>query len=184
MSEVRQFLNQHLQGIFDHDMEAYHRTTVPELTLYEWYVTPHRIDGLPFHDFMMSEAARDDTAGMALDPNPHSASPTDKARVRFDLANYTELIVSLTRAMTMIAVLLTCQRDLLVFVENDFLNWNIEHRKLESSLHRPRWAEQLFVNSDFFRLSALSLNLFSYGFEFDPHRWNHRRSWYGWHPDL
>jgi hypothetical protein len=90
MSEVRQFLEQHLQGIFDHDMEAYHRTTVPELTLYEWYVTPHRIDGLPFHDFMMSEAARDDTAGMALDPNPQSTEPTGKDRVRFDLANYHE----------------------------------------------------------------------------------------------
>ena len=90
MSEVRQFLEQHLQGIFDHDLEAYHQTTVPELTLYEWYVTPHRIDGLPFHDFMMSEAARDDTAGMALDPNPIAGSPGDKARVRFDLANYHE----------------------------------------------------------------------------------------------
>lgn len=62
----------------------------------------------------------------------------------------------------------------LVFVENDFLNWNIEHRKMESSLQRPRWAEQLFVYSDLFRLNALSLNLFSYGSEFDPHRWNHR----------
>jgi hypothetical protein len=90
MSEVRQFLEQHLQGIFDHDLDAYHRSTLPELTLYEWYVTPHRIDGLPFHDFMMSEAARDDTAGMALDPNPQSAAQTDKARVRFDLANYHE----------------------------------------------------------------------------------------------
>jgi len=90
MSEVRQFLEQHLQGIFDNDVEAYHRTTVPELTLYEWYVTPHRIDGLPFHDFMMSEAARDDTAGMALDPNPQTEGPVDKSRLRFDLANYHE----------------------------------------------------------------------------------------------
>jgi hypothetical protein len=90
MSEVRQFLEEHLQVIFEHDVEGYHRTTVPELTLYEWYVTPHRIDGLPFHDFMMQEAARDDTAGMALDPNPKSGAPLDMARTRFDLANYHE----------------------------------------------------------------------------------------------
>ena len=63
---------------------------MPELTLYEWYITPHRIDGMPFHDFMMTEAARDDTAGMALDPNPEDGAPADKARVRFDLANYHE----------------------------------------------------------------------------------------------
>lgn len=90
MSEIRQFLEDHLQCIFDNNIEAYHRTTVPELTLYEWYITPHRIEGMPFHDFMMTEAARDDTAGMALDPNPENGSPDDKARVRFDLANYHE----------------------------------------------------------------------------------------------
>lgn len=90
MSEIRQFLENHLQGIIDNNIEAYHRTTVPELTLYEWYITPHRIDGMPFHDFMMSEAARDDTAGMALDPNPPDGRPGDKARVRFELANYHE----------------------------------------------------------------------------------------------
>jgi hypothetical protein len=90
MSEIRTFLEHHLQSIFDNDCDAYHASTVPELTLYEWYVTPHRIDGLPFHDFMMTEAARDDTAGLALDPNPDQGSPADKQRVRFDLANYHE----------------------------------------------------------------------------------------------
>jgi hypothetical protein len=90
MSEIRTFLEQHLQSIFDNDCDTYHASTVPELTLYEWYVTPHRIEGLPFHDFMMTEAARDDTAGLALDPNPDEGIPTDKKRVRFDLANYHE----------------------------------------------------------------------------------------------
>jgi hypothetical protein len=90
MSEVRQFLESHLQGIFDNDVDVYHNTTVPELTLYEWHITPHRIDGMLFHDFMMAEAARDDTAGMALDPNPEGDAPSDKTRVRFDLANYHE----------------------------------------------------------------------------------------------
>jgi hypothetical protein len=90
MSEIRFFLEQHLQSIFDNDSRAYHASTVPELTLYEWYVTPHRIEGIPFHDFMMTEAARDDTAAQALDPNPKGGRPEDKARMRFDLANYHE----------------------------------------------------------------------------------------------
>ncbi len=90
MSEVRTFLEQHLQGIFDGDVEHYHATTVPELTLYEWYVTPHRIRGLPFHDFMMEESTRDDTAGIALDPHPDEGSTDEKDRLRFDLSNYSE----------------------------------------------------------------------------------------------
>lgn len=90
MSEIRMFLEQHLQSIFDNDCDAYHASTVPDLTLYEWYVTPHRIDGLPFHDFMMTEAAREDTATLALDPHPYEGQPDDKLRVRFDLANYHE----------------------------------------------------------------------------------------------
>ncbi len=90
MSEMRDFLEEHLQCIFDGDIEKYHATTVPELTLYEWYVTPHRIRGLPFHDFMMGEAARDDTAGIALDPHPSEPTLDEKDRLRFDIANYCE----------------------------------------------------------------------------------------------
>lgn len=90
MSEIRTFLEQHLQSIFDHDRDAYHASTTPDLTLYEWYITPHRINGLPFHDFMMAEAARDDTATLALDPNPDQGQAEGKTRIRFDLANYHE----------------------------------------------------------------------------------------------
>ncbi|HEY44334.1 MAG TPA: protein kinase [Anaerolineae bacterium] len=90
MTEIRTFLERHLQSIFDSDLETYHTTTMSDLTLYEWYVTPHRIDGLPFHDFMMSEAGREDTSSMALDPSPDQGRPEDKARMRFDLANYHE----------------------------------------------------------------------------------------------
>ncbi|MBE9478371.1 MAG: hypothetical protein IMY80_00260, partial [Chloroflexi bacterium] len=43
-------------------------------------------------DFMMTEAGRDDTAGIALDPHPEGSSPQDKGRVRFDLANYQEQV--------------------------------------------------------------------------------------------
>jgi hypothetical protein len=90
MTEIRTFLEHHLQSVIDGDIETYHATTTPDLTLYEWYVTPHRIDGLPFHDFMLAEASREDTAGMALDPMPDGDQPEAKARIRFDLANYHE----------------------------------------------------------------------------------------------
>jgi hypothetical protein len=92
MSEVRSFLERHLQSIFESDSQTYHETTDEKLTLYEWYVTPHRIEGIPFHDFMMTEAGRDDTAGLALDPHPESSTSKDKVRVRFDLVNYCEQV--------------------------------------------------------------------------------------------
>ncbi len=92
MSDLRRTLERHLQSIFDCDLGAYHATTAEDLTLYEWYVTPQRIDGMPFHDFLMTEAARPDSAALALDPSPSSGSPTEKARVRFDLANYHEQV--------------------------------------------------------------------------------------------
>lgn len=88
----RQFLERHLQAILDNDVAAYHASTVPELTLYEWYVTPHRIDGLAFHDFLMTESARPDTRATALDPAGRAGQGTEKARERFDLANYSEQI--------------------------------------------------------------------------------------------
>ena len=90
MSEIRTFLEGHLNSIFDGDIATYHETTVPELTIYEWHVTPHRIDGLAFHDFMLEETSRDDTAGIALDPNPTREGISGKARLRYDLSNYSE----------------------------------------------------------------------------------------------
>jgi hypothetical protein len=90
MTEIRSILVKHLAAIFANDVEAYHASTVPELSLYEWHVTPHRIDGWPFHDFMMSEASRDDTAGMALDPLPSGIAPSAETRVHFELTNYRE----------------------------------------------------------------------------------------------
>jgi len=86
---VRAVLERHLQAILDNDLASYHATTVPELTLYEWYVAPHRIDGLAFHDFLMTESARPDTPATALDP-AGQADPVHKTRQRFDLANYHE----------------------------------------------------------------------------------------------
>ena len=88
---VRHVLERHLQAILDNDIPTYHATTVPELTLYEWYVTPQRIDGLPFHDFLMTESARPDSPATALDP-AGQAGAVDKARQRLDLANYSEQV--------------------------------------------------------------------------------------------
>ena len=78
--EVLAFLRAHLDAIFGNDIEAYHRTTVPELTLYEWWVTPHRIEGLPFHDFMMTQMARRATVFGAADAG-------EQMETRYDLAN-------------------------------------------------------------------------------------------------
>ena len=92
MSEVREFLERHLQGIFDYDVELYKATTAAELALYEWYITPHRIDGIPFHEFLMTEAARAGAVpltGEGLLDN-QAQRPAQPPRVRFDLSNYRE----------------------------------------------------------------------------------------------
>jgi hypothetical protein len=82
--EILEFLLQHLQSIQENDLDAYHATTHPDLTLYEWWVTPHRIDGIPFHDFMMAENAR---RGMVFGTEVPPDQAGEAARTRFDLAN-------------------------------------------------------------------------------------------------
>jgi hypothetical protein len=75
--EIRDFLLKHLGGIMDNDIASYHETTAEDLTLYEWWVTPHRLNGLPFHEFMMtSNASRGAVFGAE-----------EKGRTRFDLSN-------------------------------------------------------------------------------------------------
>lgn len=80
MDEIETFLRKHLQGINENDVASYHETTSPDLTLYEWWVTPHRIDGLPFHEFMMAANAERGTVFGA-------EAKGEKAKTRFDLAN-------------------------------------------------------------------------------------------------
>lgn len=104
------FLNQHLQSVFDNDIEAYHATCSPELTLYEWWVTPHRIDGLPFHDYMMEGNRQLGTVFGVVNQFSEQFKP------RFDLANlhvqvfpgvaiasYTLLVSSLTAEGVMVS---------------------------------------------------------------------------------
>lgn len=55
-AEVHEFLLRHLQAIQDNDVQTYRATSAEDLTVYEWWVTPHRIDGLPFQ--LMPSVAR------------------------------------------------------------------------------------------------------------------------------
>lgn len=50
------FLHRHLQSIFTRDAAAYQATTAEDLSLYEWFITPHRQDGLDFHRFMIEHS--------------------------------------------------------------------------------------------------------------------------------
>ena len=77
--EIIAFLKRHLQSIQENDTQTYQETTSEDLTLYEWWVTPHRIDGLPFHEFMMSSNAE---RGAVFGSEGKAKSPT-----RFDLSN-------------------------------------------------------------------------------------------------
>jgi Flp pilus assembly protein TadD/lysophospholipase L1-like esterase len=60
----------------------------------------------------------------------------------------------------------------LVFVENDFDNFNREAFPLTGTTERPAPVEVLFQRSHLFRLTSVRLNLFHYGAEVDPVRWN------------
>ena len=51
--EIWETLRRHLESIFTRDVDTYLATTDADLSLYEWWVTPHRQDELPFHLFMI-----------------------------------------------------------------------------------------------------------------------------------
>ena len=54
-TEVWTLLKRHVHSIFNQDLETYRSTTSDDLSLYEWYITPHRQDGLDFHLFMIEQ---------------------------------------------------------------------------------------------------------------------------------
>ncbi|MBN2312515.1 MAG: tetratricopeptide repeat protein [Sedimentisphaerales bacterium] len=60
----------------------------------------------------------------------------------------------------------------LVFVENDFDNFNREAFPLGGTIERPEAIKALFQKSHFFRLASIRLNMFQFGMEADPIRWN------------
>jgi len=51
--EIWATVHRHLQSMLTKDVAGYEATTAAELSLYEWFITPHRQDGLPFHLFMI-----------------------------------------------------------------------------------------------------------------------------------
>ena len=42
-------LSRNLKSIWESDIEAYRATTADDVTFYEWYISPQRIDGIDFH---------------------------------------------------------------------------------------------------------------------------------------
>ena len=60
----------------------------------------------------------------------------------------------------------------LVFVENDFDNFNREAFPLAGTIDRSALVKALFRKSHLFRLASIRLNLFGFGAEADPVRWN------------
>jgi ketosteroid isomerase-like protein len=77
--EIRDFLLRHLRSVQENDIATYHDTSAEDLTLYEWWITPHRIDGLPFHEFMMGSNAERGTV--------FGSDAKQKSESRLDLAN-------------------------------------------------------------------------------------------------
>ncbi len=55
-TEIWSFLDRHLGSIFNRDVDTYRATTAEDLSLYEWFVAPHRQDGLEFHFFMIDHS--------------------------------------------------------------------------------------------------------------------------------
>ncbi len=136
-AEIHSFLLKHLQAILANDITTYHATTNAELTLYEWWVTPHRIDGLPFHDFMMTENARLGTVfGGEPGGDKKSASRFDLANLKIQcyeeaaIASYTLLISTSTPAGVRVAA----HNESRVIVKIG-VNWQVVH------VHKsPAWA--------------------------------------------
>lgn len=60
----------------------------------------------------------------------------------------------------------------LLFVENDFDNFNREAFPLGGTMDRPVFVKHLFHASHLFRLTCVRLNLFHFAAEFDPVAWN------------
>ena len=126
--EIHAFLLRHLKAIQENDVQTYHATTGADLTLYEWWVTPHRLDGLPFHDFMMAENAR---RGTVFGAEGGGTRP----QTRFDLANlhiqrYGDTAIAsytlLTSTGTMEGVMVAAHNESRVMIKSG-ADWKVVH---------------------------------------------------------
>lgn len=138
--EIEQFLRKHLDGIRRNDLDAYHQSTAEDLTLYEWWITPHRIDGIPFHDFMMTESARTGTVFTGK-----GEPEDDETSFRFDLANlkiqrYGDTAIAsytlLTSTSSQGGVKVTSHNESRVMVKMKD-SWKIVHVHKSPSWHAP-----------------------------------------------
>jgi len=142
--EVLAFLQKHLKSIQDNDLDAYHVTTAEDLTLYEWWITPHRIDGIPFHDFMMTanakqgkvfgaEGAKDERAPSRLDlSNLHIQLYGDTA-----IASYTLLVSTVTPQ----GVTVASHNESRVIVKLDGV-WKVVHVHKSPAWNAPHVREE------------------------------------------
>lgn len=135
--EIIAFLKVHLQSIQDNDIQTYHETTADDLTLYEWWVTPQRIDGLPFHEFMMSSNAEQ---GRVFGAEGKAKSPT-----RFDLANlhiqnYGDTVIASYTLLISTAshegVKVASHNESRVIVKRDGM-WKVVHVHKSPTWHAP-----------------------------------------------
>ena len=90
--EIWTFLDRHLRSIFSRDSAAYRATTGEDLSLYEWFVTPHRQDGLDFHFFMIDHS----WAGKDLDFRYDLLEPRLQLYGDTAIVSYTFMPVSYT----------------------------------------------------------------------------------------
>jgi len=86
--EIWETLHRHLAAIYAGDWETYLQTTSADVAVYEWFVTPHRIDGLSFHQFMMEH----DWAGAGTDWRYDLLDPRLQLLGDVAVASYTLLL--------------------------------------------------------------------------------------------
>ena len=77
--EVMEGFVTHMNSILENDRDTYRKTVAEDLTLYEWWVVPHRLDGIPFHEFMMDTSERQGSV-FGVDGEPGGT-------IRFDYSN-------------------------------------------------------------------------------------------------
>lgn len=142
--EIEQFLVAHLNTIRENDVEGYHTSTAEDLTLYEWWVTPHRIEGLGFHDFLITENAKKGTT-FGSEAEPGSGESTS----RYDLSNlkiqrYGDTAIAsytlLTTTSSADGIRVVSHNESRVMVKRDG-NWMVVHVHKSPSWQAPHQPE-------------------------------------------
>ncbi len=56
--EILETLHAMLEAIFKGDGETYRKLTAPDISSFEWYIAPYRIDTVDFHLHLLAQTAR------------------------------------------------------------------------------------------------------------------------------